>query len=113
MIQSLTPQQVQELIGLGDVEVVDVREPSEWARGHLAGSRLVPLGELRANLARHLPRDGVIFVCAAGIRSQTAARLAEGAGLRRLYNLAGGTRAWAGAGLPLVLDQANQIADVA
>jgi rhodanese-related sulfurtransferase len=46
----------------------------------------------------------VIFVCAAGVRSQTAARLAEQLGYSTLYNLTGGTRGWVNAGLPLVRD---------
>ena len=55
---------------------MDVREPGEWSTGHLPGARLVPLAELRSNPKQALQRDGVIFVCAAGVRSQTAARLA-------------------------------------
>jgi rhodanese-related sulfurtransferase len=43
-------------------------------------------------------------VCAAGVRSETAARLAASLGLTNLYNLVGGTRSWANAGLPLVVD---------
>lgn len=86
----------------GDVDVVDVRETHEWSGGHIDGARHIPLDQLRAGPRVALPRDGVIFVCAAGIRSQTAARLAEGVGLTRVYNLSGGTRAWTRAGLPLV-----------
>ena len=51
-----------------------------------------------------LLHDGVIFVCAAGVRSQTAARLAEQLGFNVLYSLTGGTRSWVSAGLPLVQD---------
>src|SRR5262249_30389990 len=94
----------------GGVEVVDVREPKEWTTGHLPGARHVPLDRLRANPKTALPRDGVIFVCAAGVRSQAAAKLAEANGLTRLYNLAGGTRGWASAGLPLVRDGATDTA---
>jgi rhodanese-related sulfurtransferase len=106
MIRAITPQQAKELMAAGQLDVVDVREPAEWSRGHLPGSRLVPLGRLRANASGLLPRDGIIFVCAAGVRSQTAARLAEALGRRDLYNLTGGTRAWASAGLELVCDGA-------
>jgi rhodanese-related sulfurtransferase len=88
----------------GDVEIVDVREPREWSGGHLPGARLVPLDRLRAAPETALPRDGILFVCAAGSRSQTAARLAEARGLTKVYNLSGGTRGWASAGLPLVRD---------
>jgi rhodanese-related sulfurtransferase len=104
MIHSVSPQEAKDLIARGDLDVVDVREPSEWSNGHLPGSRLVPLGTLRQDPKGALPRDGVIFVCAAGVRSQTAAQLAAKLGLSELYNLTGGTRGWASAGLPLVQD---------
>jgi rhodanese-related sulfurtransferase len=104
VIQPITPQQAKELISSGELDVVDVREVTEWTTGHLPGSRLVPLANLRANPKTALPRDGIIFVCAVGMRSQTAAKVAEANGLTKLYNLSGGTRGWANAGLPLVRD---------
>jgi rhodanese-related sulfurtransferase len=110
MIHAIDPQQAKELMAAGQFDLVDVREPAEWSRGHLPGARLVPLDRLRANARGLLPRDGIIFVCAAGVRSQTAARLAEALGLRDLYNLTGGTRAWASAGLELVVDGSQSAA---
>lgn len=104
MINTLDARQAQELIARGGLDVVDVREPREWSSGHVPGSRLVPLDRLRAGLKAELPRDGVIFVCAAGVRSETAAKLAEASGFHNLYNLTGGTRGWVNAGLPLVRD---------
>jgi rhodanese-related sulfurtransferase len=103
-MQLLTPLQAQELISHGDVDVVDVRDPTEWAGGRIAGARLVPLEQLRAAPRAALPRDNVLFVCAAGMRSQTAARVAQAQGLARVYSLTGGTRGWVKAGLPLVQD---------
>ena len=104
MEQAITPQQAQELISRNEVDVVDVREPNEWSGGHLPGSRLVPLGTLRQSPKQALPRDGIIFVCAAGVRSESAARLAVQSGLTHVYNLRGGTKNWVKAGLPLVQD---------
>jgi rhodanese-related sulfurtransferase len=104
MIKPVSPRQVQELIARGEVEVVDVRDPAEWYGGHIEGARLVPLDQLRANPKAALARDGVVFVCAAGVRSQTAARIASQSGLTQVYNLSGGTRGWVKAGLPLVND---------
>ena len=101
VVQSITPQQARDLIAAGGLDVVDVREPNEWSNGHLEGSRLVPLRELKANPKSLLQQDGVIFVCAAGVRSQTAAKLAVANGLRQVYNLSGGTQSWVRAGLPL------------
>ena len=104
MIQSLTPQQAHELISRGEIEIIDVRDPSEWSGGHLPGARLVPLDQLRASPKSALTRDGVLFVCAAGMRSQTAARLATSQGLKTVYNLSSGTRGWVNAGFALVDD---------
>jgi rhodanese-related sulfurtransferase len=104
MIKALTPQQANELLSRGEVDVVDVREPHEWSGGHLPGARLVPLAQFRANPKAALERDGVVFVCAAGVRSETAARVAAGLGYAKVYNLSGGTRAWVKAGFALVGD---------
>jgi rhodanese-related sulfurtransferase len=101
VIQPVSPQQAHELIQGGSVDVIDVREPHEWQAGHLAVARLVPLATFRRNPSAAVDHDGVLFVCAAGVRSETAARLAVGLGLKRVYNLTGGTRAWSNAGFPL------------
>jgi rhodanese-related sulfurtransferase len=104
VVQSITPQQARDLIATGGLDVVDVREPNEWSRGHLEGSRLVPLRQLKATPKSLLQQDGVIFVCAAGVRSQAAAKLAVANGLRNVYSLSGGTESWVRAGLPLSQD---------
>jgi rhodanese-related sulfurtransferase len=104
VIQNVTPRQAEELISRGDVEIIDVREPHEWTKGHIAGARHVPLGQLRAAPKAALVHDGLLFVCAAGVRSETAARLAASLGFTRVFNLATGTRGWIAAGLPLVDD---------
>jgi rhodanese-related sulfurtransferase len=68
----------QELSASGGIDIVDVREPEEFFSCHVPGARLVPLGQLRADLSGALPGDDVLFVCAKGGRSATAAQLAEG-----------------------------------
>ncbi|HXX66736.1 MAG TPA: rhodanese-like domain-containing protein [Polyangiaceae bacterium] len=105
MIVPITPHAVQELLAGGEIEVVDVREAHEWATGHIPGARRVGLNELRNNPKGALPRDGVVFVCAAGVRSETAARIALSNGLTRVYNLTSGMRGWAKLGLPLALPE--------
>lgn len=87
----------------GGVDVVDVRDRHEWADGHLPGARNVPLHDLKSDPRGHLPRDRVLFVCARGMRSQTAALAAEAIGLREVYSLDGGTLAWAHARKPIEL----------
>jgi rhodanese-related sulfurtransferase len=65
----------------------------------------VTLDQLRADPEAALPRrDGVIFVCAKGVRSMTAAKLAQRLGYTSLYSLDGGTNAWAKAGRELAVE---------
>jgi rhodanese-related sulfurtransferase len=101
MVKPLSPKQASERMAQGGVDIVDVREPHEWIEGHVPGARLVPLATFRQNPRAVLAHDGVIFVCAAGVRSETAARLAAQSGLKEVYNLTGGTRAWLKAGFSL------------
>ncbi len=101
MVQSLGATDAKALIDLGEVDVIDVRDAREYAGGHIPGARLLPLDELKPDPKAKLTRDNVLFVCAKGIRSATAAKLAEGLGFGRLYTLEGGTQAWVAAGLPL------------
>jgi rhodanese-related sulfurtransferase len=101
MVNAVSPREALILMANGQIDVVDVRESDEWATGHVPGARHVPLSTLRANPKESLRRDGVIFVCAAGIRSATAARVAEQHGFKALYNLTGGTLGWEKAGLPI------------
>ncbi len=100
-MRALEPEEAAALLAAGGIDVVDVRDPRDWASGHLPGARSVPLGELRADPKGTLPKDGVLFVCARGMRSETAARVAEDQGLCDVYSLDGGILAWASAGLPV------------
>jgi rhodanese-related sulfurtransferase len=98
---NVTPQRAWELISKGEVEVVDVRDPAEWEQGHVPGARLLPLASVRQNPLKNLPSEGILFVCAGGVRSQTAARVALEHGITRVYSVIGGTTSWVKAGLPL------------
>lgn len=74
--------------------VVDVREPWEWEIAHIAGSRLVPLGELADRLRELDPRAEIVTVCHKGQRSLMAQQLLQGAGFQA-RSLTGGIDAWA------------------
>lgn len=101
MVQSLEPRAAQALIAAGNLDVIDVRDARDWASGHVPGARSVPLDELRADPRGKAPTDRVLFICARGVRSQTAAQLAEAAGRAEVWSMDGGMLAWASAGLPI------------
>jgi rhodanese-related sulfurtransferase len=90
------------LLVSGEVDVVDVRDTQEWSDGHIPGARLLPLDDLRADPAKTLPRPNIVFVCAKGLRSLTAAKLADRLGIGQVYSLDGGISNWTREGLQLV-----------
>jgi rhodanese-related sulfurtransferase/rubrerythrin len=79
-----------------DLNIVDVRQPKEYERGHIPGARLVPLPELD-NRMDELDREKPTLVyCAVGGRSRVAAQMLSGKGFQPVYNLKGGFKAWNG-----------------
>ena len=86
---------LQRLAGPDAPFLLDVREPSEYAVGHVAGAVLIPLGQLAARLGE-VPADREIAViCRSGARSQRGTELLQAQG-RRALNVAGGMMAWRG-----------------
>lgn len=83
------------------VLLLDVREPDEWAAGHVAGAVHVPLGDLPAVLATLDRSRPIVAVCRSGNRSGKATRLLLEHGFD-VVNMAGGMLAWTAAGLPEV-----------
>jgi rhodanese-related sulfurtransferase len=75
--------------------LVDVREPWEFDVCHIAGSRLVSLGQLPAHIDE-MPRDRpLVLVCHHGNRSYHAAAWLQRIGFTDVHNLRGGVAAWA------------------
>lgn len=81
------------------VKVIDVREPMEYAGGHIAGSLNVPLSRITK---ADLPRGPLVLVCHSGNRSdQALAQLLQQGHPHSLADLEGGIPAWQQAGLPV------------
>jgi rhodanese-related sulfurtransferase len=82
--------------------VIDVREPSEFAEGHIAEAQLVPLGTVEAGLAS-VPKDQeIVLVCRSGRRSGEAQNRLAQRGYTNLTNVEGGMIAWKDEQLPVV-----------
>jgi hydroxyacylglutathione hydrolase len=81
--------------------VVDVRQPSEFEEGHVAGAWHIGAGDLPGRLAE-MPRDyPIATICASGYRASVAASMLDATGFTNVSSVAGGTDAWAARGLPL------------
>ena len=104
MVENVSANELADLLST-DVDLVDVRDEREWLAGHVPGTRNIPLETLRADPDAYLAKTKpVVFVCARGVRSLTAAKLAERLGYAKVYNLDGGTQAWARSGLSLSVE---------
>ncbi len=78
--------------------LIDVRQPREFAEGHIPGAQLIPLPEIENRLDELDDDKNLILYCRTGGRSAVAAALIKDAGPRqgRLYNLVGGIAGWEG-----------------
>ena len=95
----LSPQELADQLAGHRVRLVDVREPMEYAAGHIAGSLNVPLARLAQ---ADLPRGPLVLVCQSGNRSrQGRTQLLQRGRTDPLLELAGGIPAWQQAGLPV------------
>ena len=96
-VQSIDTQKLKEYITkhkAGRYTLLDVRQPSEYKRGHIPGARLIPLPDLADQWVEINPEEPVIVYCAVGGRSRAAAQMLAGNGLKEVYNVNGGIKAW-------------------
>lgn len=90
----------------GEAVLVDVREPDEFARGHIPRATSVPLAKVQDAIPTlaATPQTKLVFQCQKGGRSGQACTLV---GERIVYNLEGGISAWESAGLPIESSMGN------
>ena len=83
------------LLDAGKACAVDVREPDEFAIGHIPGAKLLPLGEVVSRAGEVMPdKDAAwLIYCRTGRRSADAVQKLEKLGYTNLYDL-GGILSW-------------------
>jgi adenylyltransferase/sulfurtransferase len=95
-VRRLTAAALHELLQRGEKPLlVDVREDTEWAAGHLPGALHIPLGELPQRLGELASQADPVFICRSGGRSMAACQMALRANIPSPANLEGGMMAWA------------------
>lgn len=76
------------------IQILDVREPHEYAVSNLGGV-LIPLGELPHRLHDLNKNQTIAVLCHSGVRSARATVLLKEAGFKSVFNIQGGIVAWA------------------
>ncbi len=102
-LNDLSPEVAATMIKNGDVVLIDVREPNEFVASRIPGALLHPLSTFDPAALPADPNRPVIFHCAGGVRSATAAeKYRDHVGCDRVGHIAGGLGAWAQCGLPVI-----------
>lgn len=91
-----------EMKSATEMQLLDVREPWEYEKGHIDGVTLIPLGELEERHGELDPSKPVLCICAGGVRSERAARFLASQGYSEVINMAEGMKGWEARGLPSV-----------
>lgn len=86
----------------GEIQLVDVRRPSEWREGHAPGAVHKPLDRLRDSLGGLDPARPVAVYCKSGYRSSISSGILQAAGFKEVFNITGGFDAWKASALPYV-----------
>jgi len=99
---TMSPEEISGALSRGEIVLIDVREPMEYAAERIHGALLYPLSTFDP---AQLPRDEkrpIVFQCGSGKRSATAFEAAAKAGVPLRAHMRGGIGAWKASGLPTV-----------
>lgn len=104
-LEEQAPEVVHGLLRSPDVMLIDVREPDEYAQGHLPGAISIPRGLLEFRISgepalQHEDRT-VILYCKTGGRAALAALVLRRMGFGRVVSVTGGYEGWVAVGLPV------------
>jgi sulfur-carrier protein adenylyltransferase/sulfurtransferase len=95
-VVEITPSELAARLARADgsFDLIDVREPYEWAIAHIDGARLIPLAQIPASLSTLDKSREIVVMCRSGVRSADATRFMQSNGFTRVKNLAGGILRW-------------------
>jgi hydroxyacylglutathione hydrolase len=101
-VSQVEPAEIGKLFGADAPQIVDVRSPEEWRKGHLPGAIHIPLAALPDKLGELDRSTPIVLQCKGGGRSSIAASFLQAHGISNVSNLNGGYEAWVAQGLTTV-----------
>lgn len=96
---NMSPDEVKMFLADHDpreYQLLDVRQPKEYRKGHLPGAILIPVRELSERFAELDPELPILVYCHSGVRSKAAAQLLLGSDYSQVFNMSGGIIAYSG-----------------
>jgi sulfur-carrier protein adenylyltransferase/sulfurtransferase len=95
-MEEITATELKRRLDAGeDIQIVDVREPNEYAHARIPNTVHIPLGQVLNRMGEIDPSRETVVHCKGGVRSARAIEALQRAGYQgKLINLAGGITAW-------------------
>lgn len=97
-MKSISVEELKQKLDSGEpINLIDVREPGEYAESNIKGARLVPLGKIQSMQIEELEdmKDEPVYIhCRSGKRSMMACMVLDGLGFKETYNVEGGILDW-------------------
>jgi rhodanese-related sulfurtransferase len=103
-VKECTVDDVKKRLDRGEkLTLIDTREESEFAAGHLPGALHLSKGVIERDIEKKVPDKSapIVLYCGGGFRSALAAESLQKMGYRRVISMDGGIKAWRDAGYPL------------
>ena len=96
MDYEITPEEVKIKLDRGEgIALLDVREPWEFETAHMAGAKLLPMGDVPSRAHQELnPEDHIVVVCHHGVRSMNVTAWLRQQGFEKAQSMRGGIDAW-------------------
>lgn len=96
MIEEISATDLKRRMDAGeDIQLIDVRQPEEWAFAKIDGAKLIPLGEILNRIGEIDQHRETVLHCKMGMRSAKAVEALQHAGFKGdIKNLKGGITAW-------------------
>jgi hydroxyacylglutathione hydrolase len=104
VVEPISVQDLNRQLEDSAINVLDVRQPAEWADGHIRGARFITGAEVPERLNELSPSEPLAVVCGSGYRSSVIASLLRARGHEKVSNVVGGMSAWRRAGLSVERD---------
>lgn len=105
MTKNISPKEAYEMLRNSEAILIDVREPDEFLKQHIAFAQSLPLGMFSDLLSDFpFPQDRkIIMQCLGGKRGENACTILSTRGIpNEIYNISGGITAWQNEGLPII-----------
>ena len=96
MDYEITPEELKAKLDQGEpFTLLDVREPWEFETAHMAGAKLLPMGDVPSRAHQELdPEDHIVVVCHHGVRSMNVTAWLRQQGFGKAQSMHGGIDAW-------------------